>query len=157
MNSGKMVKADLYQLSRINGNNFSRETKVLKAKGVIVPLEYAEDVTRSWITSGKIYEIDEEGTKEFEKENSKRIKARKAQKEFEKLNSANALKDILGMAASQVAPAQPLKVSNDLPELDTDSTPNEDSSIEEIKSYLDANDIKYHHKLTDKTKLLELI
>lgn len=85
----EMVKANKYQLSRMEGNKFNDDVKAAKLlhEGTVVSRSFVEEFNLSWQSSGKLYVIDEYESKRV---NDYIKKKRAANEEIDKLVAQSA-------------------------------------------------------------------
>jgi hypothetical protein len=149
----KIVVVDEYQLPRIDGNRFENDLSIAKKKRskMAVSLDYVEDINSCSDTCGKRFVIDEEATEALRIHNENKRNKKAADDELNRLSDNVNLKNLLSLV--QQPEEKPKRAKKKV----ESSKPTLDNSVEEIKEYMDNNNIDYHHALKDKERLLEII
>lgn len=150
----KIVVVDEFQLARIDGNKFENDLSIAKKKRtkMAVSLDYVEDINSCSENCGKRFVIDEEATEALRLHNENKRNKKAADDELNRLSDNVTLKNLLSLVQQpQEAPKKTTKKKVE------SSKPTLDNSVEEIKEYMDKNNIDYHHALKDKERLLEII
>jgi len=88
-----------YRLGRVNGNNYSLDSKTLQREDVIIPPSIAEKNNENWKDSGDFYELNEEATETFVKERQAQLD----EVEFRKSSKIAEAKQTLGEVFEKVA------------------------------------------------------
>lgn len=104
-----IVVADLYQLSRVNGE-YSKESKRLLRKGAKIEDDFVEEMnrteerkidgkTKEVLVTGKYYEIDKAATEKFYEDQEKNQEKKERDASLRKATSGEALQGLLASAA----------------------------------------------------------